>query len=78
LPPCRIIAGTDDPLHDDAWRFLMRLIKNNVKCKLHLFPDMPHGFVSMGRMENYQLVVSNTIGIMRDLMSENNSFSSSK
>jgi len=67
LPPIRIATGDNDPLHDDSWRFLYRLVKLKRNVKMHIYQHMPHGFLSMDQLENFELLVSQTIGVFREL-----------
>lgn len=67
LPPFRIASGDQDPLHDDSWRFLHKLVKLKKNVKMYVYPNMPHGFISMGRMELFELVIAETCGIFREL-----------
>lgn len=65
FPPCRIATGTNDPLHDDTWRYLIKLLKLNKSVKMIVYPGMPHGFISMASLENFELLISETVGEFR-------------
>jgi len=43
LPPIKMMVGDTDPLHDDCWRFLHRLIKIGKHPELSVFKDLMHG-----------------------------------
>jgi acetyl esterase/lipase len=44
------MAGTKDPLFDDSIRLLERLTRDKINCKLLLYKDFSHGFMSMDQV----------------------------
>lgn len=46
FPKTRIVVGTYDPLHDESFRLLLRLVKLKKDVKLIEYQSMPHGFLS--------------------------------
>jgi len=48
LPPIRMVVGTCDPIEDDTWRFMHRLIKLNKDVKTIAYKDLVHGYYSTG------------------------------
>lgn len=40
------MAGCNDPIRDEQFKFTLKLIKLNVDVKLEEFKLMPHGFLS--------------------------------
>ncbi|CAD8052530.1 unnamed protein product [Paramecium sonneborni] len=61
FPKTRIQVGTYDPLHDESFRLLQRLIKLNKDARLIEYQSMPHGFLSFdvlnGMSEAKQTVI---------------------
>lgn len=43
LPPVRIMVGTEDPLHDECFRFAEKLLNCNIDTKIALFSGAAHG-----------------------------------
>ena len=48
LPPCRIYAGGDELLRDDATRMALRLRRAGVPCALTVAPGLWHAYVLYG------------------------------
>lgn len=46
LPVTRIMVGTEDPLHDECFRFTERLLENRVDVELAIFSGASHGGLS--------------------------------
>ena len=46
LPVTRIMVGTEDPLHDECFRFTERLLENGVNVELAIFSGASHGGLS--------------------------------
>ena len=46
LPPVRILVGSSDPLRDDCFLFLNKLIQLNVDVQLIEMKFFPHGFLN--------------------------------
>ncbi|CAK56639.1 unnamed protein product (macronuclear) [Paramecium tetraurelia] len=46
FPPTRMVLGTNDPLHDESFRFADRLLKLGKDVKITEYKWMPHGFLS--------------------------------
>ncbi|CAD8072658.1 unnamed protein product [Paramecium sonneborni] len=61
FPKIRIVVGTYDPLHDESFRLLLRLVKLKKDVKLIEYQSMPHGFLSFdiinGMKEATQTVI---------------------
>lgn len=36
-----------DPLHDSGLKFALKLLKNDAKCKIYRFKNLPHGVLNM-------------------------------
>jgi hormone-sensitive lipase len=43
LPPIRIMVGTEDPFHDECWRFTEKLLNIGKDVKLSIFSGASHG-----------------------------------
>jgi len=46
FPPIRMAVGTNDPVHDECWRMLHRLVSLDKDVKLHVWKDMIHGILN--------------------------------
>ncbi|EAR83697.2 hypothetical protein TTHERM_00827140 (macronuclear) [Tetrahymena thermophila SB210] len=46
FPPVRLQIGNKDPLHDESYRFLHKLINNGKDVKMIVYLDMPHGYLN--------------------------------
>ena len=46
LPPVRVLAGDDEVLLDDAWRYVERALAAGVDATLNVWEGMPHGFLN--------------------------------
>ena len=46
LPPVRMLLATEDPLRDDSFRFVERLLNNGVDVKIKEYCHHTHGFLS--------------------------------
>ncbi|CAD8072851.1 unnamed protein product [Paramecium primaurelia] len=61
FPKTRIVVGTQDPLHDESFRFLQKLVLLKKDVKLIEYQSMPHGFLSFdiinGMKEAKQTVI---------------------
>jgi len=68
LPPVRMITGTCDPLHDDVWTFEERLVKLGKDVKVTIFEGLPHGFLSLDEMLEYDVVVSTAADKLAELL----------
>lgn len=74
FPPIRMMTGTNDPLHDDIWRFMDRLIKANVDVRTVVYKYFPHGFLSMdmpGGMPEAKNCLEDCIGLIQELLATN-------
>jgi len=47
FPPCRLLVGDKDPLHDDCIRFTQRLVDCGVDVRLRVYEGFPHGFLNL-------------------------------
>jgi hormone-sensitive lipase len=68
LPAIRIAVGDEDPLHDDCWRFLDKLIKVGKDAKLTIFKGFMHGMLNydmplLGMAESQECIKSCAHGI---------------
>lgn len=50
FPPVRMVVGTEDPLHDDCYRLLNRLIGLSINSKMTVYKHVPHGFMNFDAM----------------------------
>jgi len=44
------MAGRKDPLFDDSIRLVERLARDKIDCKMLLYKDFSHGFMSMDQV----------------------------
>ena len=60
FPSVRMLVGSSDPLHDDCWRFLEKLLNNQVDAYLKVYEGAVHGCLNLcfkgGIKESNQLV----------------------
>jgi acetyl esterase len=49
LPPALVLTAGYDPLLDEGQAYADRLIRDGVKTEYRNYPDMVHGFITMGR-----------------------------
>jgi len=68
LPPIRIVTGSEDPLHDDNWRFLYRLKKLNKDIKVIVHQGMGHAYLSYQDLKKYGDYVQEGIELMQELI----------
>jgi len=68
MPPLRIIAGSEDPLGDDNWRFLSKLKKLDKDAQLILYENLPHGYLSHQDFEDYERFVKDTCDVIQELI----------
>jgi len=73
LPPVRIISGSNDPLHDDIWKFSERLQRLNKDVKMTVYPGLPHGFLTLDEMLEYETVVTEAVDRIKELFLLNHS-----
>lgn len=71
LPTVRIMAGEKDPLHDECWRLLKRLV--DLKHDVHLFEyrDLCHGFLNFDNMfgiKETRTCVNDAIALMQSML----------
>jgi hormone-sensitive lipase len=46
FPPVRIGIGTNDPVHDECWRFMERFVNLKKDIKIHIWEDLIHGILN--------------------------------
>ncbi|CAD8043445.1 unnamed protein product [Paramecium primaurelia] len=71
FPKTRIQVGTYDPLHDESFRFLQRLIQLKRDARLIEYQSMPHGFLSfdvINGMNEAKQTVLDAQNILFDLL----------
>ncbi|EAR88616.3 hypothetical protein TTHERM_00185900 (macronuclear) [Tetrahymena thermophila SB210] len=74
LPPTRILVGTNDPLHDECWRFLQKLENLNKDVKMVVYDQMPHGFLNYDApsgMKEAKQCVQDAADFLKELLSYN-------
>ncbi|CAI2383830.1 unnamed protein product [Moneuplotes crassus] len=47
FPPTRIMSAGNDPLRDEAYKFVLRLLDNGVDVTCKEYINFPHGFISL-------------------------------
>jgi len=47
FPPVRMLVGSADPLHDDCWRFLERLVNCGVDAKMKVYEAAMHACLNL-------------------------------
>jgi len=81
MPPIRIVAGTDDPLFDDNWRFIYKLrydfdfnlnnferkLKKDVRIIVH--QHIPHAFLCYPDLKNYDVFIREAEELIKELIS---------
>ena len=50
LPPAFVLTAGYDPLVDEGQAYADRLAREGVKTEYRNYPDMIHGFITMGRV----------------------------
>jgi len=68
LPPVRITVGTCDPIEDDTWRFMHRLIKLKKDVKSIAYKRLIHGFYNTGETKYKNEVWKDSCDIIRELI----------
>jgi hormone-sensitive lipase len=71
FPQTRIMVGSEDPLHDECFRFCERLLENNVDSKLSVFCGASHGGLSYsfkGGIRETREMVSLASSWMREML----------
>ena len=70
LPPIRIFGGTSDPLRDDSFYFMEKLLNLNKNISMTEFKYFPHGFLNY----DIKLMMSEAAEINEIVMKEMNKF----
>ena len=52
MPPCFIVCGTADELLPESRAFAAALEQAGIPHELHVFDEMPHGFLQMGNLSD--------------------------
>lgn len=70
-----MMIGEKDPLYDDTWRFLERLVNLKNDVQLIVFKFLPHAFLSYDTTVGYKVIIQKTIEVLEELFAkaENNS-----
>jgi len=68
LPPIRMLSGMDDPLHDDCWRFLSRLIKLKKNVRLIAHEHLTHGYLGHYELKDFEVYVEEACELIRELI----------
>ena len=71
LPPVRILVGTQDPFHDECWRFAERLADCGKDVKLAVFAGASHGglnYCFKGGIKETRDMVKTASAWMTDLL----------
>jgi len=68
LPPIRMLSGMDDPLHDDCWRFLSRLIKLKKDVRLIAHEHLTHGYMGHYELKDFEVYVEEACDLIRELI----------
>jgi len=68
LPPIRMVSGVNDPLHDDCWRFLSRLIKLKKDVRLIVHEHLSHGYLGHYELKDYEVYVEEACELIRELI----------
>ncbi|EGR30114.1 hypothetical protein IMG5_141700 [Ichthyophthirius multifiliis] len=71
FPRCRFSIGLNDPLTDETFRFLERLIKNGVDAKIIAYKNMPHGYLNydnIGGMKCASICVQDVCDLIKELV----------
>jgi acetyl esterase len=50
LPPALVLTAGYDPLVDEGCAYAERLVREGVTVEYRNYPDMVHGFITMGRV----------------------------
>jgi len=68
MPPVRIVTGSNDPLHDDSWRLLAKLVKFKKDAKLIVHEHLSHAYMCHQDLKNYQVFVDETCELIEELI----------
>ncbi len=67
LPPIRMMVGEKDPLYDDTWRFLERLVNLKKDVHLRVYKYLPHAFMSYDVTRGYKVIIKESVELLLDL-----------
>lgn len=70
LPPIRIMVGENDPLLDDSWRLLERLVLLKKDIKMKVFKFLPHAFLSYDTNSGYKIIIEDCVELFRELFAK--------
>jgi hormone-sensitive lipase len=70
LPPIRIFGGTSDPLRDDSFYFMEKLLNLNKNVSMMEFKYFPHGFLNY----DIKLIMPEAAEINQIVLEEMNKF----
>jgi acetyl esterase len=65
LPPALVVTAGFDPLTDSAHAYVERMQAANVNASLAHFPEMIHGFMSIGLFSQQQQAVDRTVDFLQ-------------
>jgi len=68
LPPIRIAVGDRDPLHDQSWEFMRRLVKLNKDVKTIVYEGAIHGFYGFTENIYFNDMTKDGISMVRELI----------
>lgn len=66
----RVIIGEKDPLHDDSWRFLERMVLLKKDIKKIVYHHLPHAFMSYEHTVGYKIIIEDCVEFIRELLAK--------
>ena len=64
------MVGENDPLLDDSWRLLEKLVLLKHDIKMHVFKFLPHAFLSYDTNSGYKIIIEAAVEMMRELLAK--------
>ncbi len=61
------MVGENDPLLDDSWRLLEKLVLLKQDIKMNVYKFLPHAFLSYDTNSGYKIIIKDSVELMREL-----------
>ena len=74
FPPTHILTAGNDPLRDEQYKFVLKLINSGVDIKCKEYLCFPHGFLSfdlpIGGIDECSVCIKDSIGIFKEFINK--------
>lgn len=61
------MIGEKDPLGDDCWRFLEKLVRLKKDVKMYVYRHLPHAFLSYDHIAGFDMIIGDSIAMIKEL-----------